>query len=58
MIPAVIDVFGAMLVFIAALAITFEKRIYNAICGRCSRRNLEEDEEDVVITEEEEEDEE
>ena len=55
-IPSALDVIGASSIFLSAVAITFEKQIFKALCGRCCiRRQLDEDEENIIHEEEEEE---
>ena len=54
-IPSALDVIGALSIFLSAVAITFEKQIFKALCGRCCiRRQLDEDEENIIHEEEEE----
>ena len=53
-IPSVLDIAGAMAIFMSALAITFEKQLFMAICGRCCIKRSSEDDEDDLIEEEEE----
>ena len=52
-VPSILDIAGAMAIFMSALAITFEKEIFMAICGRCCiRRTREQDEDDLIENEE------
>ena len=54
-IPSALDVIGALSIFLSAVAITFEKQIFMALCGRCCiRRQLDEDEENIIHEEDEE----
>ena len=54
-IPSILDIAGALAIFMSALAITFEKQLFMAICGRCCiKRTSEEDEDDLIEEEEEE----
>ena len=36
--PAALDIIGAVAVFVSALAITFEKQVYRLFCSRCRCR--------------------
>ena len=52
-IPSILDIAGALAIFMSALAITFEKQLFMAICGRCCiRRTREQDEDDLIEDEE------
>ena len=54
-IPSALDVIGALSIFLSAIAITFEKQIFKALCGRCCiRRQLDDDEENIIHEEDEE----
>ena len=54
-IPSILDVVGALSIFLSALAITFEKQLFKAICGRCCiRQPLDYDEENIIDEEDEE----
>ena len=51
-IPSALDVIGALSIFLSAVAITFEKQIFTAVCGRCCiRRPTEENEEIAKLKE-------
>ena len=48
-VPSVLDIVGALAIFLSALAITFEQQIFMALCGRCCiRRSTNEDEETLI----------
>ena len=52
-IPSILDIAGALAIFMSALAITFETQLFMAICGRCCiKRTSEEDEEQIIDDEE------
>ena len=54
-IPSALDIMGALSIFLSAVAITFEKQIFRALCGRCCiRRTIDEDEENIIHEENEE----
>ena len=54
-IPSALDIMGALSIFLSAVAITFEKQIFRALCGRCCiRRTIDEDEENIIHEEDEE----
>ena len=51
-IPSILDIGGALAIFLSALAITFEKELFMAICGRCCIRRAPEQDEEHIIEEE------
>ena len=54
-VPSILDIAGAMSIFLSALAITFEKEIFMALCGRCCIKRTREQDEDHIFEEDEEE---
>ena len=51
-IPSILDITGALSIFLSALAITFEKQIFKAICGKCCIRRTPEEDEEIIIQQE------
>ena len=52
-IPSILDIAGALAIFLSALAITFEKQLFMAICGQCCIRRTSEEDENPIIDEDE-----
>ena len=47
-VPSVLDIVGALAIFLSALAITFEQQIFMALCGCFIKRSSDEDEETLI----------
>ena len=47
-VPSVLDIVGALAIFLSALAITFEQQIFMALCGCFIKRSSDEDEERLI----------